>query len=321
MTSRRPLAARALVVIGLTLLATSPAHSQARQTRARAPQIYVTAAGAPLVAQGLAAPAPADTSAFQDVPAPSLRNVPNDGYAQVTVAPWVESNGWRFERGLTRARYAKLPRAVAPVAAAEAFAFGVDAILDADSADIDELGQVLRFLGAHAPPVPGWPALANIGVIDDGSPAMGEALNMLTRRNLLYRIVSRPDRRLALTVQPGSRDFPKSALANPSDFAARVREKLGDDRRLVRLYGTNTTIVRLTGDGRRTRLVLVSYSRNHTQQDVRVRLLGRFDPQAFAPYGAPAGAALADVEHVGDGTEFTVPFFSTIAIVDLNQAK
>ena len=250
-------------------------------------------AAAALAAEGLAAPAPAETAAFQDVPAPALRNVPNDGYAQVTLAPWVESNGWRFQRGLRRARYAKLPRGMAPIAAAEAFAFEVDAVVDADPADVDELGRLLRFLREHAPPQPGWPALADLGVVDDGSPEMGEALNMLTRRNLLYRIVTRPERGLALTVQPGSRDFPRDALANPSDFAARVREKLGDDRRLVRVYGTNTTIARLTGDGRHVRLTLLSYSRNHTQQNVRVRLLGRLEPRTFAPFGAPAGAALA----------------------------
>ena len=36
-------------------------------------------------------------------------------------------------------------------------------------------------------------AMANIGIVDDGSPAMEEVLNMLTRRNLLYRVVTAPD--------------------------------------------------------------------------------------------------------------------------------
>src|SRR5205823_7438369 len=116
-----------------------------------------------------------------------------------------------------------------------------------------ELGNVLGFLKrqTQAP----WPALANIGVIDDGTAEMGEVLNMLTRRNRLCRVVTRPDHQLDLTLQLGTPDFPKSAAANPSDLAARVRDKLGDDKRLVRVYGTNSTIARLTGDGRRVRLV------------------------------------------------------------------
>jgi hypothetical protein len=260
--------------------------------------------------------AAADDSAA-DVPAPSLRNVPNDGYAQVTLAPWVESNGWRFQRGVQRARYRALPRGTAGLALAEAFAFNVDVVLyPTDEADREELTRLLPFLRAHERSP--MPPLANFGVIDDGSPEMGEALNMLMRRNLLYRIVSTPDPALAFTIQPGSGEFPRPALANPSDFAARVREKLGDDKRLVRLFGTTTTIARLTGDGRQARLVLLSYSRNRTQQDVRVRLLGRYQPTAFAAYGALADARLGDVALADGATEFTLPFFSTIAIVDFS---
>jgi hypothetical protein len=158
--------------------------------------------------------------------------------------------------------------------------------------------------------------------MDDGSPEMGEVLNMLTRRNLLYRVVTQPDRQLDLTVQLGTPDFPRSAVANPSDLAARVRDRLGDDKRLVRVYGTTTAIARLTGDGRHLRLFLLSYSRNRLQQDVRVRLLGRFRPVTSAAYsGTAAEPGLADVENPGTSTEFTLPMFNTIAIVDLEVLK
>jgi hypothetical protein len=289
---------------------------------ARAPRLYVTDAGAALVAQGLALAAPhgPEAAEFREVPAPALRNAPNSGYAQATLAPWVESNGWRFQRGLDKASYARLPAGAAPLAAAEAFAFGVDAVLNPDPADVKELGNVLGFLKRQEQPP--WPALANIGLVDDGSAEMGEVLNMLTRRNLLYRVVAQPDRRLNLTVQVGTADFPKSALTNPSDFAARVRDKLGDDKRLVRLYGTNSTIARLTGDGRRVRLFLLSYSRNRIQQDIHVRLLGRFRPAASAVYsgGAPE-PKLTDVEYPSGTTEFVLPMFNTIAIFDLDVVK
>ena len=45
---------------------------------------------------------------------------------------------------------------------------------------------------------------------------MDEVLNMLTRRNLLYRVVSGPDRKLDLTVQLGSRIFRGNRQPTPA---------------------------------------------------------------------------------------------------------
>ena len=283
-------------------------------------KFYAAGAASSLVEQGLALamPTDADATAFQTVPNPGVRNVPNQ--AQATTAPWVDSNAWRFQRGLQKVNYANLPPGSAPLAAAEAFAFGIDAILNADAADVQELGKVLRFLKAQDQPR--LPAMANIGIVDDGSPAMGEILNMLTRRNLLYRVVTAPDRKLDLTVQLGTPDFPREATSNPSDFAARVRAKLGDDKRLVRLYGTSTGIAHLTGDGKRARLYLLSYSRNRSQPSLRVRVLGRYQPGTFAAYGALPDAKLTDVQNPDKtATEFSVPAFNTIAVIDLNPVK
>jgi hypothetical protein len=284
-------------------------------------RFYVTRAASSLVDQGLAAPAPtgAEGATFQQVPAPGVSFRPNEG--QPTAAPWIDSNGWRFQRGMRKANYAKLPAGSAPLAAAEAFTFNVDAILNPDPADVEDLGKMLRFLKTQdQPPLP---VMANIGVVDDRSPVLGEVLNLLTRRNLLYRVVSAPDRTLDLTVQLGSPDFPREAAANPSEFAARVRAKLGDDNRLVRLYGTSTVIAHLTGDGKRARLFLLSYgSRNRrqdgSQQGVRVRVLGRYQPVKFAAFGAAQDAMVMDVEHPGNTTEFSVPTFTTSAIIDLD---
>jgi hypothetical protein len=150
---------------------------------------------------------------------------------------------------------------------------------------------------------------------------MGEALNMLTRRNLLYRVVTEPDRRLDLNVRLGTRAFPADATLNPSEFAARVRAALGDDKRLVRLFGSNTAIAHLTGAGSRARLYVLSYSRNRTQPGVRVRLLGRYQPVGVAAYGAAADATLTDLDHPGRTTEFSLPAFSTIAVVDLTARR
>src|SRR5207249_425247 len=208
-----------------------------------------------------AAPTGAEAAAIQEVPAPGIRFRANE--AAATTSPWVDSNGWRFQRGLKKANYTKLPAGAAPLAAAEAFTFAADAIFNPDPADVQDLGKMLQFLksAAEEAAFSNLPAMANIAVVDDKSPLMDEVLNMLTRRNLLYRVVPAPDRKLDLTVQLGSKDFPKESAQDPSDFAARVRAKLGDDRRLVRLYGTSTVIAHLTGDGKHARLYLLSYTR------------------------------------------------------------
>ena len=72
---------------------------------------------------------------------------------------------------------------------------------------------MLRFIKSQeAPPMP---ELVNIGVVDDGSPAMGEVLNLLTRRNLLYKVVKEPDPGLDLNVQLGTPDFPAESGREP----------------------------------------------------------------------------------------------------------
>jgi len=304
--------------LAAALLALINAGSSAQgQKPAVGSRFFAAGAASVLVDRGLMLPAPAgaEAAAFQVIPAPSVHNVQN--VAQATLAPWVDSNAWRFARGLRKASYSQLPAGSAGLAAAEAFTFDASAILNVDQADLAEAERMLRFLNAQEQPR--LPVMANIGIIDDGSAGMGELLNMLSRRNLLYRVVARPEKDLDLTVRIGSSDFPKDSTSNPSDFAARVRAKLGDDRRLIRLYGTTTLIAHLTGDGRRARLYLVSYSRNRTQTDVRVRLVGQYRPVKFAAYGAAPDAALADVQHPGKTTEFLLPTFSTICIVDLEK--
>jgi len=311
---------RATCTVALAAIAALVCDAEPQRVEGRRP-VYVTSAAASLVEQGLAAPAPtgAEAAAFEEVPHPRVRSVPT--VARATNVPWIDSNGWRFQRGIQKANYAKLPAGFAALAAAEAFTFNVDAILNPDPADVEELGKMLQFVKANdQPPLP---ALANIGVVDDRSSLMGEVLNLLTRRNLLYRVVSAPDPALGLTVQLGTPDFPREAASNPNEFAARVRAKLGDDNRLVRLYGTSTVIARLTGDGRRARLILLAFDRNRRQQTedpeaIRVRLLGRYRPAKFAPYRAGSNRTLTDLRHSGNTTEFWVPSFNTVAIIDLD---
>ena len=310
--------APALVACAAALAWCALASPAAQDGSAR---LYVTAAASALVEAGLAAAAPADTSSFEEVPAPAVRFLPN--VARATHLPWIDSNGWRFARGIQKAYYKALPAGAATLAAAEAFVFNVEAVLDPNPGDVDELGRMLRFLKEHdRPPMP---VMVNIGVVDSSSPLTGEVLNLLTRRNLLYKVVAAPDPSLDLTVQLGTPDFPLEAAENPNTFAARVRAKLGDDKRLVRVYGTSTVVARLTGDKARARLYLLSFSGNRRQeisgqQAMRVRVLGRYRPTAFAAFGA-SGAVLGDVRNPGNATEFWVPDFNITAIVDLERME
>ena len=309
------------LMLGIALLASTLLISAPPETS----HVFVTPPASALVTEGLAAAAPTGTEAatFQEVPSPGLRFVAN--VAQATTAPWIDSNAWRYHRGVRKANYAKLNAGAAPLAAAEAFAFGVDAILNPEAADLDELKKMLRFLKAQE--APRLPVMANIGVVDSESAVLPEVLNLLSRRNLLYKVVKAPDRSLDLTVQLGSPDFPESAASNPSEFAARVRGKLGDDKRLVRLYGTSSVMAYLTGDTKAARLYLLSYGGSRrqqasgAQQGIRVRVLGRYRPLKVAAYDAPVDAALVDVDNPGNATEFTLPALKTIAIVDLERLK
>jgi hypothetical protein len=291
-------------------------------------KLYLTSAASSLVAQGLAAAAPAgaDAASYQEIPSPGVRYLPN--VARATNVAWIDSNGWRFARGMRRVSYANVPAGSAPLAAAEAFVFNVDAIINPHPKDLEDLGKMLRFLKAHeqAP----LPEMVNIGVVDSPSPLFNEVLNLLTRRNLLYKVVPAPDRTLDLNVQLGTPEFPAEAAANPYEFAARVRAKLGDDKRLVRLYGTSTVIARLTGDKSRVRLYLLSFGSRRQQQDagaragveaIRVRVQGRYQPVKLAAYGANPDAKVSDLRHPGTTTEFWVPDFNVCAIIDLEAMK
>jgi hypothetical protein len=235
--------------------------------------------------------------------------------ASASSVPWIDSNGWRFNRGVRKAFYAELPAGAARLAAAEAYAWGVDAILQPAPEDATRLESMLAFLKRiEAPPMP---QMANIGIIDDKSEEIAEVLNLLSRRTLLYRVVPAPDRKLDLNIRVGSEQYPRSAVENPNDFAARVREKLKDEKRLVRLFGTYTVLVNLTGTRDRARLHLVNYSRRPVK-DIRVRVLGAYNRVQLAEADDPSQVA-KDVVVVDHGTEFTIPQLATYAVVDLHE--
>lgn len=144
------------------------------------------------------------------VSAPSTRRERSVGMA--TSIPWIEANGWHFLQGVARAWYQDVPAGRAALAAAEAYSYGVDAVLDVEPEDIHSFGAMLQFLKTLDDA--GQP-LADIGFVNDGSPEAQEAMKLLERRNLLFRAVDRPDPELDLNVQLGSAQFPRESAANP----------------------------------------------------------------------------------------------------------
>jgi hypothetical protein len=224
--------------------------------------------------------------------------------ASATTAPWVDANGWQLRREPGREFWYDLPAGSAPLAAAEAFTYGANAVLKIDSADLDGLGAMLQFL--HSIPEQTLPDVADFGFIDDGSERAGEVLNLLSRRNLLYRIVRAPDPQLRLNVTASSDD--------PNLFAAKVREQLKDDQRSLRVYGSEVVLCRLVGDRSQLRIHILNYG-GRTVSGVRLRVRGSYARGKL--YSTAADKGLHDYA-VADGfTEFSLPELGPYALVDL----
>jgi hypothetical protein len=234
-----------------------------------------------------------------------------------TRAPWLNSNGWLFLRQPGGRFYYDVHGPQAALAAAEAFSFGSNAFIRTDADGLKPFAGMVAFLAAlpEAEPTPA----ADIGFIDDKSAAAGEVMNLLVRDNLLFRIVTAPDAHLKLTVRLGSKDYPMSEAKNPGMLAHLIRANLSDDRRSLRIYGSQVVVARLTGSGGRRRLQLLNYAGVERKVNgIRVRLLGRYENHQLAAAGSP-GEQLLDYTLESDATEFTLPELKTYAVIDLSK--
>jgi hypothetical protein len=241
---------------------------------------------------------------------------PRANTASATRRPWIDANGWRFARQPEGRFFATAPAGKAVLTAAEAFVHGADLVLAIDPQDLEPLGQALALFRA----VPEGPLapIADIGVVDDGSFLSGELMNLLARRNLLFRPAARSGD-LPLTVELGSEAWPAREAANPDALALKVRTKLGDEKRSLRLFGSEVVLARLTGDKSRRRVQLLNYGGRRID-GLRVRLLGAWKPgeAQVLQHGKVAVDALV-VE--GGATEFSLPVLGPYAVVDLTAAK
>jgi hypothetical protein len=255
-----------------------------------------------------------DLAARQRLPIPGLES--RVDRVSSTRSPWVNANGWRFVQNPAGRYVYELPAGSAALAAAEALQFGADVVLRIDPADLPELGKVLAF--AKGLPVSDLPPIADIGVVDDGTEEVGEVMNLLSRRNLLYQPVKAASAQYAVTVALDTEKYSrKEAEKNPSEFALKVRRELTDDRRTLRVYGTEVVLARLTGDASRRRLQLVNYGGREIE-GLRIRLLGSWRVESLRVAGH-ADAAAQDVAIADGATEFSIPELGVFAVVDLRS--
>ncbi len=235
--------------------------------------------------------------------------------ASATMSPWIDANGWKILRHPEASYYYDVPARAAALATAEAFVYGANARVRTDAKGAIEFNQMVEFL--RAIPELSLPPAANIGVIDDGSDETGELMNLLSRRNLLYRLVSAPDPNLKLNVRIGSEAYPQSEAADPAFLAQKIRGQLGDENRSLRLFGSEIVIGRMLEGGGRARVHLLNFA-SRKVFGLRVRVLGEYRNQKLFVSARP-DAALRDVTVQGGATEFTLPDLVTYAVIDLTR--
>ena len=237
--------------------------------------------------------------------------------ATASRSPWLDANGWTLLRRLSARYYYDVPGPAAALAAAEAFSYGANAMVRTDGAGLKPFAAMLRFLRSietlELSPV------ADIGFVDDGGDVAGEVLNLMLRNNLLVSIVPKPDPRLKLNVRLGSREFPMEDAQDPGGMAHTVRARLTDEKRSLRIYGTQVVLARVLRGSGRMRILLLNYDGARRAVDgLRVRVPGSFPNHRAAAAGS-SSVQLLDYVTEGGATEFTLPTLATFAVVDLSK--
>lgn len=252
-----------------------------------------------------------DFGAREALSAPGVS--PRPGVASPTRAPWIVASGWRFMRAPSTKYSYSAPAGKGALAAAEAFAYGADAIIKVDAADLPSVGAMMAFLDTL--PHEDLPPVADFGVVDDGSAITGEVMNLLARRNLLFHVEKGPAAQFRINIVVGSSAYPQAEAADPSTFAQKIRAQLTDEQRSLRIFGSEVVIGRLTSDGKRARLHLINYGGREID-GLRVRVRGGYS--GGDAYVAGTGKVALQDQVAADGAiEFSLPKIGTYAVVDL----
>jgi hypothetical protein len=250
-------------------------------------------------------------------PLPTPGIVARAGVASPTRSPWIVANGWRFMRHPGRKYVYDVPAGKAALAAAEAFAYGADAVVKVDPADVGNLGTMITFL--EEVPAVDLPVIADLAVVEDGSAVTGEVMNLLARRNLLFHVVQTPSPQVRINITMGAAGYPVEDAADPNAFALKIRRQLTDEQRSLRIYGSEVVICRLTGDASRARLHLINYGGREIE-GLRVRLRGSY--RSGEAHIAGTGRLPLQDHIVADGfTEFSLPRLAAYAAIDLEAGR
>ncbi len=233
--------------------------------------------------------------------------------ASATRSPWIDANGWRIIRAPGKSFFYQVNGDTSTLAAAEAFTYGTGALISTDASGGKAFESMLDFL--RSIPEVDQPPVADIGLVDDGSDAAGEVMNLLARMNLLYKIEKEADKSLRVNVRLGSKEYPAEEARNPSMLAHKIRSLLGDETRSLRIYGSEVVIARFTANSRQARIYLLNYS-NRPVRGLRVRVKGAYAKGDLRVFGVN-GASPADWSNDSGGTEFTVPELGPFAVIDL----
>jgi len=258
----------------------------------------------------------ADLAASEAAVTPGIERRPD--LVSATRSPWVNANGWRFDRQPGRRYRYDVQPAAAPLAAAEAFAYGAQAVLAVDPPEPAELGRMLSFIRQLSPAENHQP-IADFGVVDDGTEETGEVLNMLVRRNLLFERLRSPSHRYRINIVPGAPGYSAEEMSDPSEIALKVRHALTDTARTIRIYGTEVVVCRATGNAAGVRLHLLNYGGREIQ-GVRVQIRGKYRQHEAQVFGI-GRIDLNDLIVSGAATEFSIPRMTTYAVVDLTRVR
>jgi hypothetical protein len=109
----------------------------------------------------------------------------------------------------------------------------------------------------------------------------------------------------------------KIEWGNPSKQAYAIRQQVGDDKRLLRLYGSEVVLGRLTGNGTRVQVHLINYSQRPVT-GLRVRVLANY-PHAEAHIFGIQDQKLIDFIADAEATEFTLASLNEYAVIDLTR--
>ncbi len=258
------------------------------------------------------APTPPEELATREALLPP-GTVSRPGLASPTRSPWVNANGWRFIRNPSGRFVSDVPSGKGALAVAEAYAYGADAFVKIAADDLTAVQQMLGFFKGL--PDVNLSPLADFGVVDDGTPEMGEVMNLLVRRNLLFERLSAPASRFAVNVKLGAPEYPREKAADPSAFALAIRRRLTDEKRSLRLFGSEVVIARVIADGSQARVHLINYG-GRNLEGLRVRVHGTY--QSARAYIAGSEDRAVTEQVVADGaTEFSMPRMSIYAVVDV----